>query len=725
MASDFNWADHPIAEESGASDKKESKSSDFNWDDHPIAAGSHQDKTSAGRAALVGAGQGATFGFGEELTAPVVAGGAMIHDAFSSPDNKSVPTLPGGESTWDKYSRLMQTYRDTARDEQKTAQSEHPYAYTGGAMAGGLLAPGLGAGKALGTVSKLGTAAESAAAPAIGSLGASALKTGIKAAGGAGIGAGVGGLYGAGEAEGDVSERLPAAEEAAKTGAKVGAFIPIAGAGLSTAGKALDKVTELPFFKKSIEAFKRGTEGENLITESGRREAGDVVRQKSGELYNDIKKLKTDVGQQIGGEINSSTEQGTKLDITDDVNSVMAKLKEIKASGSKDAASHADGIEREIKKILGIKAETENGSFAGVPKEELPEGLVLPQEETTAPQTHEITPNQAQDLKQVLNPYTPKSDMLPQQVEPAQLAKDFSNTVSGKLTEAVPALADKETPVEGQYTTKTEPGLNSQYGSIKDSLKRLTVNERRLPEQIKEKINNVVSKLGNEDMSGDNARALVQDVLQNIEEVSPEIANKYRNTLDDISGRLKLSGEIGKGLQNFGLGTFQALGKAGANAAGLAVNKITGGSAAEATGTPIASLQNTQALNNGVNAPQQPGMVNKVKSFANTVLSNVNTPASRISASIENPDTLSRIKNAEPYAYQRQVAQAAENAEPDTLKQQAQQVRQQYGNQGEQLATVLEKMADQGKDSRRALMFTIMQNPAYKKMLGVTGEQAK
>lgn len=712
---------------------------------HPDS--SKVDKTTAGRAALVGAGQGATFGFGDEITSPVAAAAfdpSTALGAMKGLAKNAIFSVPPNSEEQDKLARfqdLMQQYRDVARDEQKSAQSEHPYAYTGGAIAGGLLAPGLGASGAIKSIGASGKAVEAGMAAAGASkLLASGAGLATKATGGAVLGAGLGALNGAGEATGNLEDRLPGALEGAETGAKVGAAIPVVGATLVGGKQALSsagsKIADIPVVSDMIGAFKRGAQGQNLITSAGRRAASDAVRDQSGKLYEDISQLKQNVGTKIDSEIGDATESGTKIDLTDDVNSVLDKLKAIKATGSKEAASHADGIEREIKKVLGLKAETEDGSFAGVPKEDQPEGLITPDAEESSPQKVQVTPEQAQDLKQVLNDYTPRKGMAPQQIEPAKIAKDLRNSTGDKLTDAVTALGDKDF-VDESGNVQTSPGLNSQYGLIKDSLKRLSVNETRLPEQIKQKINDTVTKLDSENLSGDNARAMIGDVLDNIKQVSPEIADKYSKTFDDIVERLNLSNKITQGSSSI-LGTPRAFVTAGANVAGLAANKVglgnafSGAQTAAApimksgfeykteSGPPTVAAKAGQALDDAGNTTS--GVVNKVKNFANTVLDSANSTDARISGSINSPGTLSRIKDAQPYQYQRQVAQAASNADPDTLKQQAAQVRQQYGNQGEQLATILEKMADQGKDSRTALMFTVMQNPAYKKMLGVTGE---
>ena len=654
---EFNWENFVEA-------KPENTTSDFKWETfEPVIeqerslAGMSQEaeqpypeEIGKGRAALIGAGQGATFGFGEELTAPIVAAGGMVAGALS-PEQK-LPTLPG-ESTWDKYQRLMQTYRDVAREEQQAAQAQQPIAYTAGALAGGLTAPGLGVGKVLGATKGMSLIPRVAA----GSL----------------TGAGIGGLAGAGEAEGTVEERLPAAGEGAKTGSVVGAALPVAGAALSTGKKVASKIGKMPVIEDIVKSFQRGVKGENLITKTGRQEASDVVRQKGGELYKDIKTLQDEVGTKITNEIDAAREAGKKVDLSEEVNDVLARLEKIKAEGSQEAAAYATSVEKEIKKVLGIKSQ-EKG-FMGVPSKDLPEGLIVPEAPTV--DLTQIDPKKAQDLKQVLFDYTPKKGMAPQELEPARIAGELRGNASGKLSSLTYKL----------------PELNEQYGAIKDSLKRLKINEKALPTQIEEKINNVVTKLEKQNVTGDNARKIIEDVLADIKQVSPTIATKYRTQFNDIVERLNLAEKIIKGGESISLtGTPKAAAMTVSNVAGLAAGKV-GGRMAGPVGQGVNKLAETPLVKQSI-----------------------------VRSQVQSPEAIQKM--VEPYKIQRQVANTAENAEPETLQTEANRIRKKYGQQGEQLSTILEKMSTQDKDARRALMFSILQNAAYRKMLELIPEES-
>lgn len=649
---------------------------------HPDAVEKPQ-QVGAGRSALVGAGQGATFGFGDELTAPVVAAGAMTHDALSN--DKVAPTVPG-ESTWDKYSRLMQTYRDVARQEQAAAQEQHPGAYTGGAIAGGLLTmkapgaalPGQMLGKAGAALPGAGASAEMA--PGLTKFFGNVAKGGIE-------GTGYGAAAGLGEGQGDLSDRAQSAVDIAKTGGTIGMALPIAGQALSSTGKLASKIADIPGVSNTIKNFKQGLAGNDLVTASGRRDASTTVNKMGGDLYGDIKDLTGKVGGQIQSKIDAASEAGEKVDLSDEVPAVLEKLKNIKENGSKEAASYASGVESEIKKILGMKAPEAAEDLSGIAPEGLDMDMVNPKEAEAGEQIL-VDPKKAQDLKQVLQDYSPRKGMAPQELEPARAAKDLKGSTADKLND-VTGVADA-----GE---NGEASLNQQYGGLKDALKMLKVNEKRLPEQIQQDITNTLANLDKENLTGDKARGMVDSVLDKIEAVDPEVAAKYREPLNDAVEKLQLASN--NEIKYRGpIGTVVHAIKPGANVAGQILNKVGANKAIDAVSPAV----------------------NATKNFANTIL---NEQAGRSSSAISESNAPVQRAAQAPYQLQRQVASASEKSDPETLKSQAGQIRSQYGQSGERLATQLENMAEKNRDARRALMFTILQDPNNRKMLGLANEE--
>lgn len=666
----FNWDDHPVVE---AADSQPS----FDWSAHPEVALPQRTLASIADAQLLkeqnnipeisgleaaakGATQGLTFNLADEIAAPLMAGASMATGLENS------PKIPG-ESTIDRFKRLTELAKQTVDERQQGAEEQHPALYTAGQLAGAIGSPGLGTVKALNAVKGI---------PGLAGL---AAKTAV----GAGTGAALGGLSSLGEAQGSLTERLPEAKEGTQTGAMIGGAIPLAGATLRGAGKTLGSLAENLGLTPVTEAFQQGAKGTSLITEKARKEATGLTRQKSKELFNDIKGLQKDVGSKIQSEIETAEKSGSKVDLSTDVPIILEKLQKIKTSGSQEAAAYATSVEKEIKKVLGMK--TTDETFMGVASKDLPEGLITPKAIET--DLSQVDPTKAQDLKQVLANYTPRNGMAPQEIEAAGTAKELRTATTGKLNNL----------------TENLPELNQQYGSIKDALKRLGVKENALPNQIRDRINKIVSRLENKNLSGDDARAILDDVKNTLSQIDPSVAEKYGPELEEIVKRASLADQIIKGGQSFSLaGTPKALAMRGANLAGLVANK---------TGVATATNFTKEILKNPVTQ----------KTLAQSdVAKEVVEPVVNVGRATIGQEPL---KGKDSYKFQRKVAEAAEKAEPDFLKQQAGQIREKEGNQGEQLAQILEKMADQGKDSRRALMFTVLQNPAYRKMLGMIGNE--
>lgn len=228
-------------------------------------------------AGLEGVSQGATFGFAEEITAPVVAGIGMAQG------------LPqeSGESKMQQFQRLMQTYRDVARDKTKLAEEQRPVEFGAGSLVGGLAIPGAAAASGTGLVSKL---AQGAVTGAIG-----------------------GAATGLGVAEGTLEERIPAALEMAQTGAVIGTAIPggvAAVKGIKAGGKAIAKVVKESDVGK---IFKSYQQGEDLLSDVVKNYQGlkDLGGEVTSELANKYKNLSKD----LDAEFKKLSDNGVLVDI--------------------------------------------------------------------------------------------------------------------------------------------------------------------------------------------------------------------------------------------------------------------------------------------------------------------------------------------------------------------------------------------------------------------------
>lgn len=77
----------------------------------------------------------------------------------------------------------------------------------------------------------------------------------------------------------------------------------------------------------------------------------------------------------------------------------------------------------------------------------------------------------------------------------------------------------------------------------------------------------------------------------------------------------------------------------------------------------------------------------------------------------------------EPYKKDRVAADYIKTASPEAIMSESARIRSKYGKSGEQLASNLEKISQRDQQGRNALMFSILQNPNNREMLGlVEGE---
>lgn len=78
---------------------------------------------------------------------------------------------------------------------------------------------------------------------------------------------------------------------------------------------------------------------------------------------------------------------------------------------------------------------------------------------------------------------------------------------------------------------------------------------------------------------------------------------------------------------------------------------------------------------------------------------------------------------SKPYQKDRMATNYIKKLTPEQIQQEVTNVRQQYGENGEKLASLLEKVSQKDSTGRAALMFSILQDPANRKMLGLMDEE--
>lgn len=80
-------------------------------------------------------------------------------------------------------------------------------------------------------------------------------------------------------------------------------------------------------------------------------------------------------------------------------------------------------------------------------------------------------------------------------------------------------------------------------------------------------------------------------------------------------------------------------------------------------------------------------------------------------------------KVQEPYNRSKVIGGYIEKSDPETLNAAADKIRTEYGKDGERLANTLQKVSEKDLFGRRALLFSLMQDPNNRRMLGVSEEE--
>lgn len=256
------------------------------------AMGTKEPNISAGESFLKGAQQGLTLGHSDELAG---ATGAALEGATSSPSE--------GQTKLDQILQAYREYRDPERKQIALAEKQHPGMSFAGNLAGGALIPGGIFGEEAQLAKNLPLK------DAVKEITKSGIKTGSK----------IGSIVGEGTSDTDITNGEPgqltnAVVDTAKgglAGAALGPILPLAGAGIK--GLAKSTVNEFPTLAKSFDAFKKGLSGEKL-TGGELEPAMKELTSFSEEVGNVLTGRKTSAGkaleksakkyEELGGSIN-------------------------------------------------------------------------------------------------------------------------------------------------------------------------------------------------------------------------------------------------------------------------------------------------------------------------------------------------------------------------------------------------------------------------------------
>lgn len=278
----------------------------------------------AAEAFTLGMGEGGTLGFAGELSGLLGAASEKLAELTGyedvteedvrellSPEALARAERAGIEVTPAKpispeLIDLYRQYRESAEARHKAAAEQRPITYTAGGVAGGMAIPATG-------IAKVAARAPSLAA---------------RVAGGAALGAGAGAIGGAGVSEADLTrgEIRPLAEDiltGAEIGAVTGGALPVLG---TAAQKTLGAIRESKAMQNLLSSFRRGIKGERLIGEKGREEATEATVETIKDLFPTLKGLGRDLNAEIQSVLRRADEEGVTIELQQRLTDIRNRL---------------------------------------------------------------------------------------------------------------------------------------------------------------------------------------------------------------------------------------------------------------------------------------------------------------------------------------------------------------------------------------------------------------
>lgn len=293
------------------------------------------------QSALRGAEQGLLFDHADEL-------GGLMGSAMELPGKVSDAVSQGSLAPLSDENLLntYREYRDFNRGRYKTAQEENPKSYLGGQFGGGALgamAGGMalkGAGAAAGTVAGAEAAANADKAAQVANV-AKKLSLGEKVGQGMKVGAGAGAVQASGTSEAPIMSGEFAHDVAVGTGVGTlaGGALPV---GMATAGKAMDiaGVVASPVVK----GFKQGMRNINLLGDEAEKSIQANIAKYGRGLGKEIEDSLNQLGKQKNELIKEAQANGIQVD--------PAKVDAfIESRLSKDVKSNLPEVQREMEQF--------------------------------------------------------------------------------------------------------------------------------------------------------------------------------------------------------------------------------------------------------------------------------------------------------------------------------------------------------------------------------------
>ncbi len=305
--------------------------------------------------------QGLTLGFGDEI-------GAL---------SGTLGATTGGDPR--SFADIYRNIRDTLREEGKAAEEQQPMAALAGELVGGLAVP-IGVGGAAAKtgmtaakikqgrdVVKAGSAAvkEARVLRELGKIGEMA-KTGAKAGALAGLGGSEADLV-AGE-PGQFAEASKDVIAGAGLGAGVGAGLQTVGAGIKLAGKGF---ASLPYVEDAARIRELAKQGYSMAGET--KNISQEARDHAYNILSKLESLRTFTGTLVGKSREEADKIIGKVKIDDAINNIRRQINELKPIGSAERED-VNNLKEVLSDILG---ETEKVHYKYIPKGKLPKASIV------------------------------------------------------------------------------------------------------------------------------------------------------------------------------------------------------------------------------------------------------------------------------------------------------------------------------------------------------------
>lgn len=306
-----------------------------------------EEEISAPHAALLGALQGGSFGFADEAEGALHSPLGALKGALGHFGVNYTPTN-------DEDVKAYAEARDVARKQYESAEAQHPNAYLAGNVGGGVLPAVATGGLGLAGEGALGAAKIGALAGGLGGLGSSTATT---------LG-------------GDISDIKSGAEGGAITGGVLGAGLGIAKAGIKAVGGILGDIGESQAAQTLAKAYKQGAQGTKVVgtkaKEAIEQNALNVAK-KLGLIAENVRK---GAGEELGAVTQKLAKSDTSTEISDLLNNLSEKVKDLRKSNLPEAQADADKLDSIITNFTQgpeVETPTQIGTKAPTPsaKEEL------------------------------------------------------------------------------------------------------------------------------------------------------------------------------------------------------------------------------------------------------------------------------------------------------------------------------------------------------------------